>query len=151
MAAPRLSIAARQVAAIGTARIPIATSARFVRPTLGAAGPSSTPYRALSTTRPTWKKSTKTPSSKASQPKSRTEVENIDYENPSLDQTLEKVGSKMEKAVEWARSIVFESVERGRGRVSPCESPSSPASQLAQALNTDGLTSFAGFCQSDIT
>lgn len=49
-------------------------------------------------------------------------MENTDYEDPELDQTLGKVGGKMEKAVEWARSIVFESVERGRGRVSPCKS-----------------------------
>lgn len=53
-------------------------------------------------------------------------MENIDYEDPGLDQTLVKVGGKMEKAVEWARSIVFESVERGRGRVSPCESLDQP-------------------------
>ena len=48
-------------------------------------------------------------------------MENVDYEDPELDQTLAKVGNKMEKAVDWARSIVFESVERGRGRVSPCK------------------------------
>jgi hypothetical protein len=47
-------------------------------------------------------------------------VENVDYENADLDKTLGKVGAQMEKAVGWAKSVVYESVERGRGRVSPC-------------------------------
>jgi hypothetical protein len=53
---------------------------------------------------------------------SREEVENVDYEDADLDKTLGKVGAQMEKAVNWAKSVVYESVERGRGRVSPCKS-----------------------------
>jgi hypothetical protein len=82
-------------------------------------GPSC--QRSLSTTAPAWKKATKGAGSKAAKPKSREEVENIDYENPKLDETLGKIGAKMEKAVDWAKTVVYESVERGRGRVSPCE------------------------------
>ena len=52
---------------------------------------------------------------------SREEVENIDYEDADLDKALGKVGAQMEKAVNWAKSVVYESVERGRGRVSPCK------------------------------
>jgi hypothetical protein len=82
------------------------------------AGPSSF-TRPLSTTVPVWKKSTKS-SSKGGKAVSRQEVENVDYENADLDKTLGKVGAQMEKAVGWAKSVVYESVERGRGRVSPC-------------------------------
>ena len=52
---------------------------------------------------------------------SRQEVENVDYEDADLDKTLSKVGTQMEKAVNWAKALVYESVERGRGRVSPCK------------------------------
>lgn len=84
------------------------------------AGPSSL-SRHISTTTPTWKKATKSSGSKASKAVSREEVENIDYEDADLDKTLGKVGAQMEKAVNWAKSVVYESVERGRGRVSPCK------------------------------
>jgi len=81
------------------------------------AGPST--IRSFSTTSPTLKKATKT--SKASKAVSRQEVENVDYEDADLDKTLSKVGTQMEKAVNWAKALVYESVERGRGRVSPCK------------------------------
>jgi len=85
------------------------------------AGPSSL-TRPISTSSPTWKKATKTSGSKAAKAVSRQEVENIDYEDADLDKTLSKVAAQMEKAVNWAKSVVYESVERGRGRVSPCAS-----------------------------
>lgn len=127
MATPLARSAARQVARIST-RACLAGVARPVTSLAAAsAGPSSLPVyqaRCLTTTPPCFKKSTKASGSgsgsKGTKPKSREEVENIDYEDPKLDQTLAKVGAKMEKAVEWAKLVVFESVERGRGRVSPC-------------------------------
>lgn len=126
MAAPRLRTVGSQLSTLVSSRAPVASSSRTLRPLLAVPGPSFQPLfnqnRDLSTTTVRWKKSTKAPSSKASKSKPRAEVENVDYEDPGLDQTLAKVGVKMEKAVEWARVVVFESVERGRGRVSPCES-----------------------------
>jgi hypothetical protein len=38
------------------------------------------------------------------------------------DAILEKTQSKMEKSVEWAKGLVYDAVERRRGRVSPGES-----------------------------
>jgi ribosome recycling factor len=84
------------------------------------AGPSSL-TRPISTSPPIWKKATKTSGSKASKAVSKQEVENADYEDADLDKTLSKVGAQMEKAVNWAKALVYESVERGRGRVSPCK------------------------------
>jgi hypothetical protein len=106
---------ARQV--IGVARL---QSTKSVLPPVALAGPS-TISRHISTTSPRWKKSTKSSGSKTSKAISREEVENVDYEDADLDKMLGKVGGQMEKAVNWAKSVVYESVERGRGRVSPCE------------------------------
>lgn len=124
MAAPTLRTALRTAA---NARLS-GFSYNLVHAPVMAAGPSrlqtyhypTSPVRPLTTTTTRWKKATKGSTSKAAKPRSRTEVENVDYENPELDQTLAKTGAKMEKAVEWAKLVVFESVERGRGRVSPC-------------------------------
>ena len=55
--------------------------------------------------------------------KSRQEVEITDN-NPfdaDAEAQLAKVRAKMDKALEWARGVVWEGVERGRGRVSPGE------------------------------
>lgn len=49
-------------------------------------------------------------------------MEDADYADPKLDEALAKVGGKMEKTVEWAKAILYDGVERSRGRVSPCES-----------------------------
>ncbi|ODN83397.1 hypothetical protein L202_01541 [Cryptococcus amylolentus CBS 6039] len=36
-----------------------------------------------------------------------------------IEEVVEKAKGKMEKAVHWAKAVVFEGVERGRGRVTP--------------------------------
>ncbi|WWC89768.1 uncharacterized protein L201_004694 [Kwoniella dendrophila CBS 6074] len=36
-----------------------------------------------------------------------------------ISEVLEKTGVKIEKAVHWAKAVIFEGVERGRGRVTP--------------------------------
>ncbi|KAK8869648.1 hypothetical protein IAR55_000216 [Kwoniella newhampshirensis] len=36
-----------------------------------------------------------------------------------IEEVVGKAKTKMEKAVHWARAVIFEGVERGRGRVSP--------------------------------
>jgi hypothetical protein len=113
-----LSKSARQLLRLSRSQIPRSVSPTFAYPT-SFAGPST--LRPLSTTPPTWKKATKTSGAKASKAVSRQEVENVDYEDADLDKTLSKVGSQMEKAVNWAKALVYESVERGRGRVSPCK------------------------------
>jgi hypothetical protein len=112
-----LSQSARQLVRLSRSQVPRSVSPAFAYPT-SFAGPST--LRSFSTTSPTWKKATKTSGAKASKAVSRQEVENVDYEDADLDKTLSKVGSQMEKAVNWAKALVYESVERGRGRVSPC-------------------------------
>ena len=111
-----LSQSARQLARLSRSCVPRSIVPAFAYPT-SFAGPST--KRSLSTTSPILKKATKT--SKASKAVSRQEVENVDYEDADLDKTLSKVGTQMEKAVNWAKALVYESVERGRGRVSPCK------------------------------
>jgi ribosome recycling factor len=113
-----LSQSARQLLRLSRSQVPRSVSPAFAYPT-SFAGPRT--LRPLSTTPPTWKKATKTSGAKASKAVSRQEVENVDYEDADLDKTLSKVGSQMEKAVNWAKALVYESVERGRGRVSPCK------------------------------
>jgi ribosome recycling factor len=54
------------------------------------------------------------------------EEEEVDGPNDEITEdklpgVLSKAEMKMGKAVEWARAQVYEGVERGRGRVSPCE------------------------------
>jgi len=110
-----LSQSARQLARLSRSCVPRSIVPAFAYPT-SFAGPST--IRSFSTTSPILKKATKT--SKASKAVSRQEVENVDYEDADLDKTLSKVGTQMEKAVNWAKALVYESVERGRGRVSPC-------------------------------
>ncbi|WVQ71872.1 hypothetical protein IAR50_001414 [Cryptococcus sp. DSM 104548] len=36
-----------------------------------------------------------------------------------IEEVVEKAKGKMEKAVHWAKAVIFEGVERGRGRVTP--------------------------------
>jgi hypothetical protein len=128
---------ARQV--IRAARL---QSIKPVLPSIAQAGPS-TLSRHISTTSPRWKKSTESSGSKTSKAVSREEVENVDYEDADLDKTLGKVGGQMEKAVNWAKSVVYESVERGRGRVSPCE-----LILTSYQCKTWLIRSFARLCQS---
>jgi hypothetical protein len=83
--------------------------------------------RPLSTTPPLLKKS-KAAASKKSHKAAKEEAD----ENPEssrydkapeadLNDVLAKTEKKMEKAVDWARGLTYDMVERGRGRVTPCK------------------------------
>ena len=81
--------------------------------------------RPLSTSLPLYKKSKAAASKKAHKAaKEDAEVnpESHRYDpapEDELDEVLSKTKKAMTKAVDWARSIAYEGVERGRGRVTP--------------------------------
>lgn len=102
--------------------------------------------RALSTTSPLLKKS-KAAASKKSHKAAKEEAdgnpESSRYEKApeaDLNDVLEKTERKMEKAVDWARGLTYDMVERGRGRVTPCES----CGQIAESRL---IGSIAGQCK----
>lgn len=59
-------------------------------------------------------------SSKPAKGKARA-AESSDEPTVDLADVLEKTKGKMVKAVEWAKGVLYDGVERGRGRVSPGE------------------------------
>jgi hypothetical protein len=97
-------------------------------------------FRPLSTSAPLLKKSKAAATKKSQkQGKEHEEVEGGDkvrYEQSleaDADAILEKTQSKMEKSVEWAKGLVYDAVERGRGRVSPGEAHLGSMVQLLEA------------------
>jgi len=110
----RLAVSASRLAPTArvVARLPVAIS----------------PARPLSTTQTLLKKS-KAAASKKSHKAAKEEAdvnpEGSRYEKApeaDLNDVLAKTEKKMEKAVDWARGLTYDMVERGRGRVTPCKS-----------------------------
>lgn len=54
--------------------------------------------------------------------KDKDEDEEAGLSEAEIDAIVDKTKGKMTKSVDWAKSVVFEGVERGRGRVSPGKS-----------------------------
>lgn len=86
--------------------------------------------RGFSTTFPTLKKGGKKEAKKADNKKAdkggkkkKGEEEEAEAKltDAEIDDIVEKARAKMVKSADWAKSVMFEGVERGRGRVSPCE------------------------------
>ena len=98
------------------------------------AGPSSRPaitYRAFTSSAPVLKKS-KAAAAKRAHKEAKEEIEQETGENPDrsryepapnddIDRVLEKSKERMRKATDWAKTQVYEGVERVSGKVSPCE------------------------------
>jgi ribosome recycling factor len=82
------------------------------------ARPPCTPSRYFASSSLLLKKPT--PSSKPAKGKARA-AEPSDESTVDLEDVLEKTKGKMIKAVEWAKGVLYDGVERGRGRVSPGE------------------------------
>lgn len=63
------------------------------------------------------------------------EEEGLDDEDYDDRLVQGKVKPKMQKTFDWAKAVVFEGVERGRGRISPGEGSNYPAvGHFAEAL-----------------
>lgn len=78
--------------------------------------------RHLSTSTPVYKKSKAAAAKKSRSDKDDSKSGHGQYEaDPiaNLNDVLAKTERKMEKAVDWARGVIYEMVERGRGRVTP--------------------------------
>jgi ribosome recycling factor len=84
------------------------------------ARPPCTPSRYFASSSLLLKKAKPTPSSKPAKGKARA-AEPSDESTVDLEDVLEKTKGKMIKAVEWAKGVLYDGVERGRGRVSPGE------------------------------
>lgn len=82
-------------------------------------GPSRLPHRAFTTTIPALKKA-KTSPAKPAKGKVRSQ-DDMSETDVDVEGVMEKTREKMEKAVGWAKGVVYDGVERGRGRVSPGE------------------------------
>ena len=53
-----------------------------------------------------------------------------------LETVLERTKSKMAKSVDWAKGVVYEGVERGRGRISPGKRADVPVDIAAERLDS---------------
>lgn len=89
-------------------------------------GPSiASPTTRFITTTPLFLKKAKATTAKRSFQKHKEEDPDFAlarYEKQSvtdLDDVLEKTKHKMTKALDWAKSLAYEGVDRGRGRISP--------------------------------
>lgn len=108
--------------------IVLASQSAFRSVSLGRAGafggslqlaplPSAGPSRLFSSTPISLKKSKLTPA-KPSKGKVRAEDDPSETD-VDTEGVLAKTREKMEKAVSWAKGLVYDGVERGRGKVSP--------------------------------
>ena len=96
------------------------------RPTLSSRlpRPSPPPFRLFSSTPLTLKKSKAAAVRRSNQQKKDDdpETENKRGEQDDegkVDEVVERTRERMRKTVDWAKAMVYEGVERGRGRVSP--------------------------------
>ena len=86
---------------------------------------ASSSVRGFSTTPTTLKKATKKDAKKAGdnkkggKKKAEAEEEEGGLSEAQIDAIVKKTDDKMTKSLDWAKSVLFEGVERGRGRVSP--------------------------------
>lgn len=121
--------AALRIARIAARAAPAAPRSVVPR-ALPSALPSSSAFasssvRGFSTTPITLKKATKKDAKKAGDNKKggkkAAEVEEVKttLSEAQINAIVKKANEKMNKSLDWAKSVLFEGVERGRGRVSP--------------------------------
>ena len=118
---------------------------------LASSSNSYLPIRAFNTSSPLSKKA-KSSSSRRAQQQDKEEDPVIDPKwsdkapEVDLDEVMERTKSKMSKSVDWARGVVYEGVERGRGRISPGQS-----NLLSSSFTLNRIGSVVGFGESDGT
>lgn len=117
-------IAARAAPAAPRAVVPCVLPSASALPSSSVLASSS--VRGFSTTPATLKKATKKDAKKSGDNKKggkkkaeAAEEEEGGMSESEIDAIIKKTNDKMTKSLDWAKGVLYEGVERGRGRVSP--------------------------------
>lgn len=119
-------IAARAAPAAPRIAVPRALPSASILPSTSSFA-STSAVRGFATTAPALKKVTKKDAKKAGGDgkkggkKKGEEEEVVKMSQAQINAIIKKACDKMTKSLDWGKSVLFEGVERGRGRVSPCE------------------------------